>query len=73
GVAFVVPADPAAPPTLDDLRAWTKDRMADYKSPDRLVLIDELPLTPMQKTDRAQLRAHLQAHPAGPRRPTKKE
>lgn len=24
GVAFVVPADPDAPPTLDDLRAWVK-------------------------------------------------
>lgn len=72
GVAFVVPADPAAPPTLDDLRVWSKARLADYKAPDRLVLLEELPTTAMQKTDRGHLRAHLQAHPAGPR-PIKKE
>jgi acyl-CoA synthetase (AMP-forming)/AMP-acid ligase II len=59
GVAVVVPSDPAAPPTLDALRAWVRDRLADYKAPDRLELVDELPLTAMLKTDRATLLAGL--------------
>jgi len=59
GVAYVVPADPAAPPTLAELRAWTKDRLADYKAPDELVLVDELPVTAMLKLDREALRARL--------------
>jgi acyl-CoA synthetase (AMP-forming)/AMP-acid ligase II len=59
GVAFVAPADPDDPPTLASLRAWVRDRLADYKSPDRLELLDELPLTAMQKVDHAALRRLL--------------
>lgn len=59
GVAFVVAADPRHPPTLDELRAWTRGRIADYKAPDRLVLVEELPLTAMSKLDRVQLRSLL--------------
>lgn len=59
GAAFVVPADPAAPPTLDDLRDLTRSRLADYKAPDRLVVVDELPLTPMHKVDKRQLLRRL--------------
>ncbi len=55
GVAFVVPADPSAPPTLDELRQWCLDRLASYKAPDALVLIDELPLTAMSKVDKRAL------------------
>jgi acyl-CoA synthetase (AMP-forming)/AMP-acid ligase II len=57
GVAFVVPADPSAPPALVDLRAWVSRRLADYKAPDRLVIVDALPLTPMMKVDKALLGA----------------
>jgi acyl-CoA synthetase (AMP-forming)/AMP-acid ligase II len=56
GVAFVVPADPSMPPTLDELRVWVRDRLADYKAPDRLEVIDAIPLTPMLKVDKAALR-----------------
>jgi acyl-CoA synthetase (AMP-forming)/AMP-acid ligase II len=59
GVAFVVPSPDAPPPTLDELRAWCKDRLADYKRPDRLVLVDALPLTSMMKIDKAALSARL--------------
>ncbi len=55
GVAFVVPADPATPPTLDQLRAWCHERLASYKAPDALVLLDELPLTAMSKIDKRAL------------------
>jgi acyl-CoA synthetase (AMP-forming)/AMP-acid ligase II len=55
GVAFVVPADAADPPTLDELRAWCRADLADYKAPDCLVLVDELPLTAMSKIDKRAL------------------
>lgn len=57
GVAVVVPAMPGKAPVLDDLRAWCRERLADYKAPDRLVVVDELPLTPMSKIDKGALRA----------------
>jgi acyl-CoA synthetase (AMP-forming)/AMP-acid ligase II len=57
GVAVVVPVDVAAPPTLDDLRTFGGARLAKYKLPEDLRLVDELPLTPMQKVDRRALRA----------------
>ncbi len=57
GVAVVVPADPGVPPTLEDLRRFAADRLAPYKLPEALRIIDELPLTAMQKIDRAALAA----------------
>lgn len=55
GVAVVVPADPARPPTLDDLRSFAAQRLAGYKLPEAIRLVDELPLTSMQKVDRRAL------------------
>jgi acyl-CoA synthetase (AMP-forming)/AMP-acid ligase II len=55
GVACVVPADPAVPPSLDELRSHVRGELADYKAPDRLVLLDALPLTAMMKVDKAAL------------------
>ena len=57
GVAFVVPGAGAPPPTLDGLRAWCRDRLADYKAPDRLELVDDLPVTSMHKIDKRALAA----------------
>ena len=57
GVAFVVPAPDAPAPTRDGLRAWCRDRLADYKAPDRLELVDELPVTSMHKVDKRALAA----------------
>ncbi|HEY2814016.1 MAG TPA: class I adenylate-forming enzyme family protein [Acidimicrobiales bacterium] len=54
GVAFVVPAANATP-TIADVRAWSSRSLADYKAPDMLVLVDELPLTPMRKVDKLDL------------------
>jgi len=50
GVAVVVPA-PGAHPELGALRAHCAAELADYKAPDALVVVDELPLTPMMKVD----------------------
>jgi acyl-CoA synthetase (AMP-forming)/AMP-acid ligase II len=54
GVAFVVPA-PGRAPGGEELRAWCAQRLADYKAPDRVELVTELPLTPMMKVDKQAL------------------
>ncbi|WP_201406060.1 class I adenylate-forming enzyme family protein [Mycobacterium intracellulare] len=56
GVACVVPADATGPPTLAELRAHVASELADYKAPDELLIVDELPLTAMLKPDRLALR-----------------
>lgn len=58
GVAVVVPTDPSRPPDLEDLRAFLEPRLARYKLPEAIRILDELPLTPMQKIDRRGLAAH---------------
>jgi acyl-CoA synthetase (AMP-forming)/AMP-acid ligase II len=57
GVAFVVPADRAAPPSAVELQTWCREQLADYKAPDEVVVVDALPLTPMLKVDKAALRS----------------
>lgn len=53
GHAFVVADRPVA---LAALREWVGQRLADYKRPDRLTLLDELPLNSTSKVDRMALR-----------------
>jgi acyl-CoA synthetase (AMP-forming)/AMP-acid ligase II len=57
GWAFVVPTDPAAPPTLEELRAWVGRDLASYKRPDGLTLVSALPTNAMYKVDKRALRA----------------
>src|ERR1700722_18406259 len=71
GVACVVPADAAKPPTLAELRTHVADELADYKAPDELLIVDELPLTAMLKPDRLALRELITSHDKDiQRRPT---
>lgn len=50
---FVVPADPAAPPTQDELIAYLKERhVAKRLWPERIELIDEIPVTATGKVKR---------------------
>jgi acyl-CoA synthetase (AMP-forming)/AMP-acid ligase II len=56
GVAVVVAASGALP-DLATLRAHCSRDLADYKAPDALVVVDELPLTPMMKVDPVRLAA----------------
>ncbi len=68
GVAFVVPTGgPAGVPDADSLRRLCADRLADYKAPDAVVVLDDLPLTPMMKVDKRALgdRAARAAKAAG--------
>jgi acyl-CoA synthetase (AMP-forming)/AMP-acid ligase II len=62
GVACVVPTDIGTPPSLAELRAHVASELADYKAPDELLIVDELPLTPMLKPDRAALREVIAKH-----------
>lgn len=57
GVAYVVPhKSPADPVALTaELRAWVRQRLADYKAPDHVVFLDQLPLTSMMKIDKRAL------------------
>jgi acyl-CoA synthetase (AMP-forming)/AMP-acid ligase II len=59
GVAFVVAQPDVIAPTLADLRSWCRAHLAGYKAPDRLHLVDALPLTAMLKVDKARLRDWL--------------
>jgi o-succinylbenzoate---CoA ligase len=54
--AFVVPRDPARPPTLAELRAFTRRRLAAAKAPRELVLVPALPRGPSGKPLRRLLR-----------------
>ncbi|MEY2449222.1 MAG: hypothetical protein QOH79_2698 [Acidimicrobiaceae bacterium] len=56
GVAVVVPVDPAAPPALDDLRSFASERLAAYKLPEAIRIVDALPITSMEKLDRTALK-----------------
>ena len=59
GVAVVVPVDPAAPPTLDGLRSHGGRTLASYKLPEHLIIVDDLPLTAMDKLDRRALQRRV--------------
>ena len=54
-VAVVVPADPAAPPTLDELRDAVKGRLGPWAAPKALELVTSLPRTSIGKVRRGQL------------------
>ena len=54
-VALVVAADPAAPPTLDAVRAAVRQELPAYAAPRELRLVDALPRTGSGKLARADL------------------
>ena len=57
---YVVPADPAAPPSLDALKAFLQDRgVAIQKTPERLELLTQLPTTATGKIQKHLLRQDI--------------
>ena len=56
-VAFVVPADPANPPALSELRALVRDNLAAFAAPKELLIVGSLPKTALGKLRREALRA----------------
>jgi carnitine-CoA ligase len=55
-VAFVVPTDPASPPSTDELAAWCEERLGKAKRPAAITLLDELPRTSVGKIRKFLLR-----------------
>jgi acyl-CoA synthetase (AMP-forming)/AMP-acid ligase II len=55
-VAYVVPADASAPPTVDDLRAYGRERLSAAKLPREVRLIDAIPRSGGGKPLRRELR-----------------
>lgn len=54
--AIVVPTDAGAPPSLDDLRSWAKERLPAFAAPTVVEVVRELPLTASGKVRRGSLR-----------------
>jgi len=59
-VAFVVPADPTDPPTLESIRAYGRPSLSTEALPRQVVVLDSIPLLPAGKPDRSALRALAQ-------------
>lgn len=53
--AYVVPIDPTSPPAIDDLRTFTRTRLAGFKVPVYWHFVEELPLTHSGKLNRTVL------------------
>ncbi|MFP3899230.1 MAG: FadD3 family acyl-CoA ligase [Acidimicrobiia bacterium] len=56
GMAFIVPR-PGATPSEPDVIAWSRERMANYKVPRRVAVVDALPLNATGKVVKEELRA----------------
>ena len=56
GVLFVVPASADRAPSIADVRSFVRDRLAPYKAPDCMTVVDALPLTSIGKVDKRALR-----------------
>ncbi|GGW63763.1 AMP-binding protein [Streptomyces lucensis JCM 4490] len=59
-LACVIPLDAADPLTLEDLRAFCRDRLAHYKIPSRLQILDAFPMTVSGKVRKVELRDKYQ-------------
>lgn len=60
-VAFVVATRPDDPPSPAEVLEWTRDRMASYKRPTEVFVLDELPRNASGKVLKNELRADLAA------------
>jgi acyl-CoA synthetase (AMP-forming)/AMP-acid ligase II len=55
GMAFVV-AEPGTSPTEEEIVAWARETMANYKAPRRVAFVDALPLNATGKVEKNKLR-----------------
>ncbi|MFI6348325.1 AMP-binding protein [Streptomyces sp. NPDC050560] len=55
-MACVVPRDPEDPPDLEELRAYCRDRLAHFKIPSRLQIVESFPMTVSGKVRKVELR-----------------
>ncbi|HSV82767.1 MAG TPA: AMP-binding protein [Ramlibacter sp.] len=63
-VAFVIPTDATRPPHAADVIQWAKKRLANFKVPKQVVVVDELPRNVMGKVLKNQLRAGFAPEPS---------
>ena len=56
GMAWIVPAA-GRTPDADEIIAWSRERMANYKVPRRIATIDALPINAAGKVVKEELRA----------------
>ena len=56
GCFYVVPRPDAEPPAPEELTAYCRDRLADYKVPRRFVVTADVPMTPVGKIHKAALK-----------------
>ena len=61
--AFVVPGETEVAPSLASLRSFAAARLAEFKLPERCVVIDELPRTATGKVQKFALRERLKTSP----------
>jgi O-succinylbenzoic acid--CoA ligase len=54
--AMIVAADDAAPPRLDEIRAYVRDRLPRYAAPQAMVVVADLPMLASGKPDRQLIR-----------------
>lgn len=60
-LAIIRPFDLADPPDLADIADWCATRLASFKRPRQVVVVDELPRSPSGKVLKTRLRADHQA------------
>jgi carnitine-CoA ligase len=53
--AYVVPKQPAAPPSPEELHAWVSERLAYFKVPRYWEYVSEMPKTPSERVAKAEL------------------
>ncbi|WOI61623.1 AMP-binding protein [Streptomyces fradiae] len=62
-LACVIPRDPADPPTYEELAAHCRDRLAHYKVPRRVEILDAFPMTVSGKVRKVELRERYGRRP----------
>lgn len=58
-IAFVIPADTTNPPLPQDVIAWAKSHLANYKIPKEVRIVSDFPRNAMGKVMKADLRREL--------------
>ncbi|MCK1742068.1 AMP-binding protein [Bradyrhizobium sp. 139] len=58
-IAFVIPSDKGLPPAASEVVQRVKDRLANYKVPKQVIVVDELPRNTMGKVMKNELRTSL--------------
>ena len=56
GIAYVMASDDGVLET-DELRSFARERLANYKVPKEIIVLDDLPMLPIGKVDKKALKA----------------